>query len=200
TDPFEAAEFISHNKVDLLFLDMHMPDISGVDWLKANPMSCPVIFTTAYPQYALAGFDLNAVDFLLKPVKYERFAAAIHKAEKTINLSRIENKSDFFFVKSEYQLVKIFAGDILFIESLDDYLKIHHGLKRPTLTLMTMKKMLDQLPQEQFIRVHRSYTVQLSKIESVKNRKIKIGEHQIPIGDIYAESFLSRMKDQEKSA
>jgi two-component system LytT family response regulator len=198
TDPFKAADFIKQNKVDLLFLDMHMPDISGVDWLKTNPVNFPVIFTTAYPQYALAGFDLNAADFLLKPVKYERFLAAAQKAEKLVQLSKGEQKNDFIFVKSEYQQVKIFISDILFIESLDDYLKIYHGEKRPTLTLMTMKRIVDMLPSGQFIRVHRSFTVQFSKIESVRNRKIKMGEHQIPIGDIYADVFFQKMKDTGK--
>ena len=166
----DAAKYLRKFPVDLLFLDIQMPDISGIDFYKSLAQSPMVIFTTAYSEYALEGFNLSAVDYLLKPFEFERFSEAVHKAQA-------------------YRLVKIHFKDILFIETMDDYLKIHVENGKPVLTLMNLKAMEEKLNPTEFCRVHRSYIVPVGKIAFVRNKMITINTFEIPIGNKYEEEF-----------
>jgi two-component system LytT family response regulator len=188
-DPLEAQDYISKNHVDLIFLDIEMPHLNGIDLLKSLPVKPMAIFTTAYPEFAVDGFELNAIDYLLKPFDFERFKKAVEKAKEYMEFSNRPkgNEPDaFIFVKSEYKAVKINLKDILYIEGMDSYVKIFAGGK-PVLSLMSMKNLLEMLPQKEFIRVHRSYIVPISKVQSIRNKQIKIGEKLIPVGGTYEE-------------
>ncbi|MCW3128226.1 MAG: DNA-binding response regulator [Bacteroidetes bacterium] len=196
TDAFAAAEYLKTHKVQLIFLDIQMPRITGIQLLKSLPEPPLVIFTTAYSNYAVEGFNLNAIDFLLKPIDYDRFLKAVNKAEEYINYREKPAESatitPFIFVKSDYQIVKIDVDDITMIEGMDDYVKIF-TTKKMTLTNMTMKDILAKLPPAKFTRVHRSYIISLLHIESVRNKRIKIGDKQIPVGDSFAEGFYKML-------
>lgn len=196
SDPHAGAEFLKNNKVQLLFLDIQMPRVTGIQLLKSLPEPPLVIFTTAYSNYAVEGFNLNAVDFLLKPIDYDRFLKAVSKAEEYISYrekpAETQVANPFIFVKSDYQIVKIDVDDITMVEGMDDYVKIFTN-KKMTLTNMTMKDILSKLPANKFARVHRSYIISLLHIESVRNKRIKIGDKQIPVGDSFAESFYKML-------
>jgi DNA-binding LytR/AlgR family response regulator len=194
TDQYKAADFLKDKPVDLLFLDIEMPDMSGIQFYKSLNKPPMVIFTTAYSQYAVDGFNLEAIDYLLKPIEFERFQRAVDKAKEYQQfLALAQNEShDYLFVKSDYQLVKINFSDIDYIEGLDDYVKIYGGGKAG-LSLMSMKSILQKLPFKQFVRVHRSYIVSLAKIESIQRNRIKIGSKLIPISDNYSGDFYSKI-------
>ncbi len=186
-DPFKAQEYLIKNPTDLIFLDIEMPGLSGTDLLKSLPVKPMAIFTSAYPEFALEGFELNAVDFLLKPFDFERFKKAVDKAieyQAFVSGPKSRELDTYIFVKSEYKAVKINLSDILYIEGMDSYVKIYAGGK-PILTLMPMKTMLEMLPQKEFIRVHRSFIVPVAKVQSIRNKQITIGEKQIPVGGTY---------------
>ena len=187
----DAAKHLRKFPVDLLFLDIQMPDISGIDFYKSLAQSPMVIFTTAYSEYALEGFNLSAVDYLLKPLEFERFSEAVHKAQEYNNYQKQSGKQEaqYLYVRSAYRLVKIHFKDILFIETMDDYLKIHVENGKPVLTLMNLKAMEEKLSPTEFCRVHRSYIVPLDKINFVRNKMITISTFQIPIGNKYEEEF-----------
>lgn len=192
TDAFAALEYLKNHEVDLLFLDVRMPRITGIQLLKSLSKPPNVIFTTAYSNYAVDGFNLDAVDFLLKPFEYERFLKAVNKASEFIRSNDkpvFGDNAEYIFVKSEYQIIKINLDDIKYIEGMDDYIKIFRSEKM-VLTNMPMKDILKKLPEGRFARVHRSYIVPLKKIESVRNKRIKIDDKFIPIGDSYADSFF----------
>ena len=189
TDPNEAAAYLGENKIDLIFLDIQMPDINGMQFYKklANPPL--VIFTTAYSDYAVDGFNVDAVDYLLKPFEYERFLKAIHKAKEQLEFNAIQEvNSNALFVKVNYEMVKINLKDIDLIEALDDYIKIHIK-PMPVLTLMTLKSVLEKLPSHEFIRVHRSYIVPISKIVKFNKAKIYVSGKEIPIGSSYGDVY-----------
>lgn len=188
----EAAKYLANFPVDLLFLDINMPSISGLEFKKQVSLTTMVIFTTAYSEFALEGFNLNAVDYLLKPFTLERFTQAVEKAN-AYYLFLHQNaaaKPDHILVRVDYSLVKIALTDVVFIEGLDDYLKIHLKAQKPVVTRMTMKGLLEKLPQSEFLRVHRSYIVPLSRIEAVRNKTISIGNEEIPISASYEEKFF----------
>ena len=181
-DAIAGKEFLESNPVDLLFVDINMPDLKGTDLVRSLQNGPLVVFTTAYKNYALEGFELDAIDYLVKPISFERFSKAAQKATEFHVLKRqAKPEADSLFVRSEYQLIKIAFNDILYIESLEDYLKIHLTAGRPVMTLMTMKAVLEKLPSSQFARIHRSYIVPLSKIKSVVNRKVNLGEVELPV-------------------
>ena len=187
----EAMKYLSNFPVDLLFLDINMPSISGLDFKKRLHPKTMVVFTTAYSEFALEGFNLNAVDYLLKPFTPERFLQAAEKA-KAYYLFLNQNalsKPDFISIRVDYALVKVPLANILFVEGLDDYLKIHLQGQKPIVTRMTMKSMTEKLPQSDFVRVHRSYIVPLAKIEAVRNKIVFIGGEEIPIGTSYESLF-----------
>ncbi|RFS21106.1 DNA-binding response regulator [Chitinophaga silvatica] len=195
-----ALSFIQNEPVDLVFLDIKMPDITGIQFLKSLKYPPMVVFTTAYGEYALDGFNLDVVDYLLKPVPFERFLKAAAKANE--NWSALQQKSlpaaaipmedawvnDYIFIKTEYKIIKINLEDILFIEALKDYTKIYtHNL--PVLTLRSLKSFETRLPADKFIRVHRSYLVSLNKINSVEKNTVMIANQSIPISDGYRDRF-----------
>ena len=195
TDAEEARQYLQNNQVDILFLDIQMPDISGIEFAKSlNARHTAVIFTTAFSDYAIEGFNVDAVDYLLKPIEYDRFLKGVYKAKEYVDyLSNQELSQGYIFVKSDYQMVKIFLKDILFIEGLDDYIKIYLP-QRSILTLMTLKTIMQKLPPKEFLRVHRSYIVPVSKIENVSKSRLRIGEKEIPIGISYSDGFFSSME------
>jgi len=200
-------EALQAEKIDLLFLDIQMPDISGIQFLKSLPHKPLVIFTTAYEKYALEGFELDVVDYLLKPYSFERFLKAVNKVHEHIqfvekNSTRSDTEevtfsSKFLFVKSDYKLVKIEISEIQYIESLKDYVKIVSGDK-PVVTLSSMKAIEEKLVAPDFIRVHRSYMVNLRKIQYIQRNYIKVGDKEIPIGDNYKESFLQLINKKNR--
>jgi two-component system, LytTR family, response regulator len=183
----EAAAYLLSSRVELLFLDINMPAVSGLDFKKKLPPEIMVIFTTAYSEFALEGFNLNAVDYLLKPYTQERFLQATEKAKLLFQANRLPavQKPDHLTVRVDYALVKISLADILFIEGLDDYLKIHLVDHKPVVVRMTMKAITEKLPADDFIRVHRSYIIAFNKIGPVRNKTITIGEEVIPVGASY---------------
>ncbi len=191
----EAREALRNLPVDIIFLDIQMPEISGIDFLRSLEEPPLVIITTAHPNYAVEGFNLDAVDYLLKPVSHERFSKAIKKARDMYQMKHHvpshglpTEDDDHIFVKADQKLVKLRYDDIWYIEALADYVKIHTNEKR-IVTLQTMKKMEERLPNDKFIRVHRSFIVGVDKIKSVSGNKIELGEQQIPIGKNYKSSL-----------
>jgi DNA-binding LytR/AlgR family response regulator len=194
---FEAMDVLHEQNADLLFLDIQMPGISGVQFLKSlqGQSSSPmVVFITAYEQYALEGFELDVVDYLLKPVAFERFLKSANKAYELFKLrqhSPPEISATHFFVNANYALVKIRYDEIMYIEGLKDYVKIYiTSARHPVITRMTLKGIEQKLPAQAFMRIHKSYIVSLDKIQSVRNLKIHIGEAIIPVGEQYVEEFM----------
>jgi DNA-binding LytR/AlgR family response regulator len=182
-----AQKHLNNFPVDLILLDIEMSDLNGFDFLKSIKQDVMVIFTTAHSRYAIQGFNVNAIDYLLKPIEIDRFIIACNKAKKyfeysTFPDSKIEN---FLYVRSNYSLLKINHDEILYVETMDDYIKINTLDGKKILTLMSLKKILEKLPKNKFIRVHRSFAVSISNISSVRNQKIIIGDIHIPIGTKY---------------
>ena len=199
----EALELIQNEGIDLIFLDINMPNISGIEFLKSLKNAPLVIFTTAYSEHALEGFELDAIDYLVKPIAFDRFIKAVNKAYEIYTLYNYKYKefgastipeNDFIFVNAEYSTVKINLNEILFIEGLKDYIKIYNG-PRPILTLCSMKKMENKLPSNQFIRVHKSFIVSIHHINAIERNFIVMGEKKIPIGETYKEAFYNRIND-----
>lgn len=192
TSPTEALKHLRKFPVDLIFLDINMPSISGIDFYKSLEQETMVIFTTAYSEYAVEGFNLNAIDYLLKPCTFERFEQAVKKATDYYSFSRQlpGAPQQALYIRADYSLVKINLDDIVIIESLDDYLKIYLSNDKIIVARMTMKAMTEKLPSKDFIRVHRSYIVPLKRIEQVRNKIISICNKEIPIGGNYEEAFF----------
>jgi DNA-binding LytR/AlgR family response regulator len=189
TNTDEASAFLQENPVDLLFLDIQMPDINGMQFYKNLTAKPPVIFTTAYKDFAAEGFNVDAVDYLLKPFEYDRFLKACYKANEYLEfLSTQELQLNSIFVKVNYEIMKINLKDIELIEALDDYIKIYI---KPTavLTLMTLKSIQEKLPGRDFVRVHRSFIVPLAKIEKFSKTKLWIAGKEIPIGSSYSQVY-----------
>lgn len=185
----EGIKVIRENRVDLIFLDIQMPELSGLEFAKILPKETKIIFTTAFSQYAVDGYKANAVDYLMKPISYDDFLAGANRAlEWFRSVRQSENASDdrFIFVKSEYKLVKIMFDDILYIEGLKDYVKIYLTDGRdPVMSLMNMKKIEESLPKQEFMRIHRSYIVHMRKIEGIDRFRVVIGNAILPISDSY---------------
>lgn len=191
TRPSAALQHIVENKPDLLFLDINMPNITGIDLYKSISFEnkIPVIFTTALTEYAVEGFNLDAVDYLLKPYTFERFQQAIEKAKKSI-LSH-DTSPQYFWVRADYILHKITFSDILYIEGLDDYTKIHLDNTKTIVARLTLKKLMDKLPKNDFLRVHKSFIVAIKHIESVRNKTLILRSTEIPVGKTYV-SYLAK--------
>lgn len=190
----EAFNFLQKNKIDLLFLDIQMPTMSGLEFYKKLHQNTMVIFTTAFSEYAVEGFNLNAIDYLLKPFTKERFEQAIRKANDFKNyIAQQQNtESEYLFIKADYSLHKIAFADIVYIEGLDDYAKIHLVNGKPLVARITMKGLLEKLPSSLFVRVHRSYIVPLKGVKQVRNKVISIGDIDISIGSSYEDVFFSK--------
>jgi DNA-binding LytR/AlgR family response regulator len=194
-NPIDAIEFLSDETVDLILLDIQMPDLTGIEFSKTLQNSSKIIFTTAYEHYALEGFKLNAVDYLLKPFNYPEFLTAVQKAKKLIELEQaalptLEANNQFLFLKSEYKIRRINFNDILYIEGLKDYVKVHlQNDEKPILSINTVKSLEEKLPADRFMRVHRSFIVNLDKIETIERSRIVFGKIYIPVSDQYKEKF-----------
>lgn len=189
TNTDEAKAYLQNNQVDLLFLDIQMPDINGMQFYKSLAQKPPVIFTTAYKDFAAEGFNVDAVDYLLKPFEYDRFLKACYKANEYLEfLSTQELQLNSIFVKVNYEIMKINLKDIELIEALDDYIKIYIK-PNPVLTLMTLKSIQEKLPSRDFVRVHRSFIVPLAKIEKFSKTKLWTAGKEIPIGSSYSQVY-----------
>ncbi|OJU73673.1 MAG: DNA-binding response regulator [Bacteroidetes bacterium 47-18] len=188
----KALEFIAQHPPDLLFLDIQMPKITGIELLHKISPAPMVIFTTAYSEYAVEGFALNAVDYLLKPFTKERFEQAVQKAKIWVRAQEGAYDAAYLLLKADYGIVRVYMKDITYIEGWDDYVKIHIPGQKPLVIRITMKALLERLPETSFIRVHRSYIVALDKIDQVRNRVIRIGDARIAIGSSFEESFFRR--------
>ena len=187
---FDALTFLKSNKVDLLFLDIKMDEISGIQLLETLKIRSEVIITTAYNEYALKGFDLNVTDYLLKPYTFERFLQAVNKAQNNLaNKENIQTKK-FIFVKTEYRLEKLSLSDILYIEGMRDYRRIHTIDKR-IMTLQTFKEFEQEISPSIICRVHKSFMISIDKIESIERDRIKIKDVLIPISETYKNIFLA---------
>lgn len=189
----QAMKELADSPVDLVFLDIQMPELSGLEFSRLLPPETRIIFTTAFHQYAIDGYKVNALDYLLKPISYADFLQAANKALHQYEQARRPAPSteiDSIFVKSDYKLVQIFLKNILYIEGLKDYVKIYEeGQPRPVLSLMSLKAMEDLLPASQFMRVHRSYIVRKDKIRVIDRGRILFGKTYIPISDSYKQAF-----------
>jgi DNA-binding LytR/AlgR family response regulator len=186
TNTDEAKVWLSQNKVDLLFLDIQMPDINGLQFYKSLQEKPLVIFTTAYKDFAVDGFNVDAVDYLLKPFEYDRFLKAVYKSKEYLEfLSSQELQLNSIFVKVNYEIMKINLKDIDLIEALDDYIKLYIK-PNPVLTLMTLKSIQERLPIRDFVRVHRSFIVPMNKIEKFSKTKLMVAGKEIPIGSSYS--------------
>ncbi len=194
----EAIHTIVNNKLDLVFLDIQMSELNGLELAKIIPENCKIIFVTAFEKYALDSYKLNALDYLLKPVNYTEFLSATNKAMQLAQLrlkaelgnQNSSENNDFIIVKSEYKLIQIDTSKITYIEGLKDYIKIHfEDTDKSVLSLMNMKTIEQSLPANRFIRVHRSFIVQLSKIQVIERNRILFGNQSIPISDTYKKTF-----------
>lgn len=203
TSAIEGLSLVQSGAIDLVFLDVQMPELTGIQFLKIINGKCDVILTTAYSQYALDGYELDVVDYLLKPIAFDRFYKAAQKVLQNSNHSNnfvveaptAPKTHDFIFVKTEHKIQKIYLDDILYIEGLKDYISIFTKTER-IITLQNMKKMEESLPEKSFIRVHKSYIIALAKIESIERSRIQIGDKIIPIGDTYRDYFFKQIEDK----
>jgi DNA-binding LytR/AlgR family response regulator len=198
TDPLDAIKLLNSEEIDLIILDIHMPRIDGFEFLKLLYNPPLVIFATAYREYALQGFDNDAVDYLIKPYPFDRFSKAINKASKllklkqrtdAINEDNLRISCGFMMVKVEYSTILVNLNDILYIEGMKDYVKIYSGGK-PILTKTTMKNIIDKLPPDRFFRVHKSFIVSVDKINMIENSRIIINNQRIPIGESFRTPFF----------
>lgn len=204
-NPVEASLFLQENPVDLIFLDIQMPDLTGLQFLQSLPDPPKVIFTTAYSEYAAESYDLDAVDYLLKPIPFERFLKAVNKALKMHQLEAEPEAgaeeedalqdalSPYLFIKSDTRIFKVQRDDIRYIEGMRDYIAVHIPQKR-IMTLMSLTKMLKRLPASDFIRVHKSYIINLHHISLIQQNRVVIGEKEIPISNTYREDFFNRIE------
>ena len=185
-NPIKATELISRGEVQLIYLDIQMPKLNGIDFFKSLAKAPPVIFTTAYPQYAVEGFELNALDYLVKPVSFDRFFKAALKAKEYYEIREknvaegTHNAAGYFFIKADNKLIKLIYDDILFAEALQNYVVIHTK-ERKYITYLTFKSVEEYLPEEKFLKTHKSYIVATDKIDSIEGNNIRIGTHDIPI-------------------
>lgn len=186
----EAFKYLKKYPVDLLFLDINMPSISGLDFYKKLPHKTMVIFTTAYSEFAVQGFTLSATDYLLKPISLSRFQQAVEKAYSQWKQQNQNIEQQYIFIRADYSLIKILFSDILFIEGLDDYLKIHIQNQKTVVARMTLKAILQKLPETEFVRVHRSFIIPISKVSKIRNKIIFIDQTEIPISASYEEEFF----------
>lgn len=191
----QAISFLQENQVELMFVDINMPDLNGMEFVKSLNNPPGVIFTTAYSEYALEGFRVDAIDYLLKPISYGDFLKAAEKAldrigKKEKPVSQLERDENYLFVKSEYKILRINLSDIKYIEGMREYVRIHIENQRPVMALMSMKKMEAFLPAQKFMRVHRSYIVNLEKVNSIERMRILFEpDIRIPVSEQYKEAF-----------
>ena len=196
-DAITGAEFLKRTPIDLLFIDINMPDITGIDLVRSLENKPMIIFTTAYKNFAFEGFELEAIDYLLKPIDFKRFTKAIEKAidyYQYKNAPNEEQVDESLYVYSEYRMVKIGLKDIEYIESMEDYVKIHVHDAKTILSLMPLKTVLEKLPADKFQRIHRSYIIPVNKVISIKNRKVQLPGIELPVSESYAPFVRDWMK------
>jgi DNA-binding LytR/AlgR family response regulator len=199
-NPVKAMDLLTKEEVQLLFLDIQMPKISGLDFFKTLKYAPPVIFTTAFPQHALEGFELNALDYLVKPVSFERFLKAAIRAKEYYEVRQKNSTegatgastADYFFIKADGKLVKINYDDILFVEALQNYVVIQTSEKK-YITYLTFKAVEDYLPSNRFIKTHKSYIISASKVDSIEANDIRIGQHHIPISRNLKDEVMEKL-------
>ena len=200
-NPLKAAEIISKGEIQLLFLDIQMPKITGLDFMRTLQKPVPAIFTTAYPQYALDGFELNALDYLVKPISFDRFLKAALRAREYYEVREKNDldkdevagtAADHFFIKADNKLVKVAFDDILFIEALQNYVVVHTSDKK-LITYLTFKSVEEYLPSSQFIKVHKSFIVSASKVDSIDGNEIRAGQHHIPISRNLKDEVMEKL-------
>ena len=197
-NPLKAADTLMHQKIDLIFLDIQMPKITGLEFLKTLSHRPLVIFTTAYPQYAVDGFELDAIDYLLKPFSFERFWKAVIKAktqaEAVKQFTPVVSITEpgYFFIKSDNKLVKILYDDILFVEALQNYVAVHTKDKK-YITYLTFQSVEEHLPSEHFLKIHKSYIISLSKIDSIEGNTIRISNNDIPISRNLKDEVMEKL-------
>lgn len=194
TQPNEALKHLRKFPVDLIFCDIQMPSMTGINLVRSLQQNTMVVFTTAFSEYAAVSYELNAIDYLLKPINQKRFTQAITKAQEYFDYINKKGQSEDknIFIRADFSLVKIPLADILYIEGLADYLKIYIKDRKTIMARMTMKDMMEKLPSADFIRVHRSFILPFSKIEAVRGTTIFIGDAAFPIGRTYTDEFLNR--------
>ncbi|MDR6567289.1 MULTISPECIES: LytR/AlgR family response regulator transcription factor [Chitinophaga] len=193
---FEAMEILRHQSVDLIFLDIQMPGLTGLQFLESLPNKPLVILITAYEKYALQGFNLAVTDYLVKPVSLERFIKACNKAQELFLLKTggktAREEADFFFVNVDYSLLKVVYADIRWIEGLKDYVKIHlNSSSKPVITRMSIKGLEEQLPGSRFVRVHKSYIVSIAAITTIRKNAIFLDTLELPVGDTYRDAVYA---------
>jgi two-component system LytT family response regulator len=208
TSAIEALTIVQDDHIDLVFLDVQMPELTGIQFLRIANKKTRVILTTAYPQYALDGYELDVIDYLLKPIAFDRFLKSAQKAQSIIHPAAKpaeeppqqqhqpqDFQSDFIFVKTEHKIQKVYLHEILYIEGLKDYVSIFTPDER-IITLQSMKKIEEALPEKHFIRVHKSYIVALNQIDSIERSRIFIGDKVIPVGDTYRDQFFKVIEEK----
>ena len=195
-EPLQALSVLESQKIDLLFLDIKMPDISGIDFYRSLANKPEVIFTTAYSEYAIDGFELKAMDYLVKPISFEKFITACNRVKDFIEIKNQKDKAkEFFFINVSHKLHKIFYDDILYLEGYKDYTKVHLiSSHNPLLILHNLKYFEDLLDKKQFIRIHRSYMVSLRKINTASRKSVTINNNSLPVSDNYRDSFFSMIE------
>lgn len=195
TSQQEAVQYLEKFPVDVLFLDIQMPENDGVSFYKSLKTKPFVIFTTAFDHYAVEGFNVSAVDYLLKPIAYERFGQAIDKVKKIRTALSPTNEDQYILIRADYKLNKIYLKDITYIEGLDDYVQIYIDEKSKIVARMSMKAMMDQLPTSDFVRIHRSFILPIQRITSIQSKNIFINDQEFPIGDTYKAAVLNILKE-----
>lgn len=192
---FDALELITSQNPDILFLDIRMPELTGISVLKALEKPPLTVFTTAYPEYAVDGFDLNVLDFLLKPFEYERFIKTIEKAKNQLSTAiSIKAESESLFLKVDKKLIKLSLSEVLYLQAYGDFVKVFTSEEKFHLITDTLKSFEGQLAGKSFCRIHKSYVINLSKIEFIEGNQVKIGEAFLPIGQAYRERLLGLLK------
>lgn len=192
---YEAIEFTDQQPVDLMFVDINMPDLNGLDFVKSLQNKPFIIFTTAYSEYALEGFKVDAVDYILKPISYDEFLRAVNKvrdrmtATSPVTSETVTMNKESLFVKSEYKLIRIQLADIKYIESANEYIQIHLETEKPITTLVRLKAIEAELPKDKFMRVHRSFIVNLEKVKVIDRNRIVFDKVYIPVGEQYKDEF-----------
>ncbi len=191
---FEALDYLENHQADVLFVDINMPDLNGLNFVKSLETKPLVVFTTAYSEYALEGFKVDATDYLLKPINYSEFLKAANKVQKQMQLSptskeNVESNNEYLFIKSEYKLVRINFNSIKYIEGMKEYVRIHLENEKPVMSLLSMKALEARLPADKFMRVHRSFIVNLDKVSTIERFRIIFDKVYIPVSDQYKDKF-----------
>ncbi len=195
SNAIEAIKVLQTEQVDLIFLDIQMPGLTGLQFIQSLTIKPMIILVTAYEKYALDGFNHDVVDYLVKPVSLDRFIKACNKAHELFQLKNKTNgetNNSYIFVKADYSLIKIDLKDIIWVEGLKDYLRIHlHNSNKPIVTRMAMKNLEEELPSSQFVRIHKSFIVSIRFITSIRKSTLLVGEQELPIGDIYRDGVTA---------